>query len=82
MLTRSSTKKAQEGDIVELLEDLAGDKFQRGQRGTVITVFEDPAEAYDLAMEDGEGKFLGFAYSVKPNQIANLSQVHPVRNMG
>lgn len=73
MLTKSSTKKAREGDVVELLEDLTGDKFRRGQRGVVVTAFEDPAEAYDLIMEDEEGKFLGFAYSVKPNQIANLS---------
>jgi tetratricopeptide (TPR) repeat protein len=47
--------------------------FRKGQRGVVITELQHPCEAYDLEIEGESGEFLGFAYSVKPDQIANLS---------
>lgn len=65
-------KKACEGDVVELTADLP--KFSRGLRGVVMTEFEEPSEAYDIEIMDGAGDFLGFAYSVKPNQFVNLSR--------
>ena len=73
MLATLETKKAQEGDIVELSEDYPKGGFKRGQRGIVITEFDSPTEAYDLEMVDEQGDFLGFAYSVKPYQIKNLT---------
>ena len=73
MITKTDTKKAHEGDVVELLEDFPEFNLARGQRGVVITEFNEPAEAYDIAVEDKEGKVLGFAYSVRPAQVSNLS---------
>src|SRR5438874_2316416 len=73
MVMKLSTKKAHEGDVVELLEDLPEYGLHQGQRGVVITTFEEPQEAYDLEMQGENGAFLGFAYSVKPNQFANIS---------
>lgn len=73
MSTKLDTKKAHEGDVVELLVDFPEYNLRKGQRGVVITEFEQPAEAYDLEIEDEGGKFSGFAYSVKSEQITNLS---------
>jgi tetratricopeptide (TPR) repeat protein len=72
---------AYEGDVVELATDLASNNFKRGQRGTVVAGFDEPAEAYDLEMEDDSGSFAGFAYSVKPQQFTNLSRSAFIRAM-
>ena len=74
MTTKLDTKKAHEGDVVELLVDFPERNLRKGQRGLVITEFDQPTEAYDLEIEDEAGRFVGFAYSVKPDQIANLSR--------
>lgn len=74
MLTTNSKKKALEGDVVELLEDYPKYNLKKGQRGIVITEFDEPEEAYDLEIEDQQGNFLGFAYSIKPEHIVNLSR--------
>jgi tetratricopeptide (TPR) repeat protein len=74
MLTKTSTKAAHQGDVVELTKDLTQYGFARGQRGIVISEFENPEEAYDLEMQGEDGSFLGFAYSVKTNQFSNVSE--------
>lgn len=66
------TRKAHELDIVELAEDLPKYGFKRGERATVISAFDDPHEAYDLEFIDESGNS-EFAYSVRPEQIVNLS---------
>lgn len=71
--TQLDKKETHEGDVIELLVDLPKYNLKQGQRGVVMTKFEEPAEAYDIELEDEEGDFLGFAYSVKPHQFANLS---------
>ncbi|MBC7909871.1 MAG: DUF4926 domain-containing protein [Pyrinomonadaceae bacterium] len=73
MLVKTDKRKAHEGDVVELLEDYPKYNLAKGQRGIVITEFDEPAEAYDLEIEDKNGDFLGFAYSVKPEHLVNLS---------
>lgn len=77
----SDKKSAFEGDVVELLVDLAQPNLKRGQRGVVITAFDEPCEAYDLEMVDESGSFTGFAYSVKGDQFTNLSRDAFVRAM-
>lgn len=77
----NNRNSAYEGDVVELVTDLAKNNFKRGQRGSVIAGFDEPSEAYDLEMEDGSGNFAGFAYSVKPDQFINLSRSAFVRAM-
>jgi tetratricopeptide (TPR) repeat protein len=77
----ANNKSAYESDVVELVSDLAKADFKRGQRGTVVAGFDEPSEAYDLEMEDSSGNFVGFAYSVKPNQFNNLSRNAFVRAM-
>lgn len=67
-----ATMKAQEGDLVELTQDLPKYGLKCGQRGFVLEAFESPNEAYDIEFEDEEGEFLGFAYSVKPEQVINI----------
>ena len=70
-----------EGDVVELLVDLPQPSLKRGQRGVVITAFDEPCEAYDLEMVDESGSFTEFAYSVKGDQFTNLSRDAFVRAM-
>jgi len=77
----NNRNSAYEGDVVELVADLAKSNFKRGQRGTVVACFDEPSEAYDLEMEDISGNFAGFAYSVKPDQFINLSRSAFVRAM-
>jgi tetratricopeptide (TPR) repeat protein len=74
MLTTNGKKKALEGDVVELLEDYPKYNLKKGQRGIVITEFDEPEEAYDLEIEDQQGNFNSFAYSVKPEHIVNLTR--------
>ncbi len=77
----STKNKAFEGDVVELLVDLPKFDLRRGQRGIVVTSFDEPCEAYDLEMEDKSGTFTGFAYSITPDQFNNLSRDAFVRAM-
>src|SRR5436853_2923716 len=67
------TKKTLEGDVIELLEDLPKFGLFKGQRGVIISKFDEPSEAYDIAIEDDDGEFVGFAYSVKSNQFTNIA---------
>jgi len=69
----TQTKKTSEGDVIELLEDLPKFGIFKGQRGVIINKFDDPSEAYDIAIEDDDGEFVGFAYSVKPDQFKNIA---------
>lgn len=66
------TKKAHELDIVEVTEDLPEYGVKRGERGTVIEVFDEPEEAYILEFVDQSGTSSRLAYWVKPSQITNL----------
>lgn len=63
------TKRAHLLDIVELTEDLPQYAVKRGERGTVVEVFETPEEAYILEFVDEEGASSRLAYWVKPHQI-------------
>jgi hypothetical protein len=63
------TKKAHELDIVELTEDLPEYGLQRGARGTVVEVFDEPEEAYMLEFVDASGTSSKLADWVRPNQI-------------
>src|SRR5712691_2016886 len=63
------TKKFQELEMVELLEDLPEYDLKKGEIGVVVEVFDTPSEAYDLEFVDESGRSSRFAYSVKPNQI-------------
>lgn len=76
----SNRQRAIEGDVVELCVDISKYNVKRGQRGIVITAFEEP-EAYDLELEGESGDFQGFAYSIKPDQFTNLSRSAFVRAM-
>lgn len=63
------TKKFQELELVELLEDLPEYDLKKGEIGVVVEVFETPSEAYDLEFVDESGRSSRFAYSVRPDQI-------------
>ena len=69
------TRKAHELDIVELTEDLPEYGLKRGERGTVVEVFDDPEEAYMLEFVDSSGTRSDFADWVKPYQIINLTSL-------
>jgi Domain of unknown function (DUF4926) len=62
------TRKAQELDLVEVLEDLPEYNIKKGEIGVVVVAFDNPDEAYDLEFVDESGQSR-FAYSVKPDQI-------------
>lgn len=68
------TKKAQELDMVELLEDLPKYEVKKGEIGVVVEVFDNPDEAYDLEFVDESGTSSRFAYSVKPCQIRSANE--------
>ena len=69
-----TTRKAQELDVVELIEDLPEFGLKKGERGTVVVAFDNPDEAYDLEFVDESGTSSRFAYSVKPNQISSVDE--------
>src|SRR5215212_7500893 len=66
------TKKAHELDIVELTEDLPEFGLSKGERGTVVEVFDNPEEAYVLEFVDESGESSKLAYGVKPDQFENI----------
>lgn len=66
------TKKAHELDIVELTEDLPEFDLRRGERGTVLEVFDKPEEAYIIEFIYDSGAESKLAYGVRPNQINNV----------
>jgi tetratricopeptide (TPR) repeat protein len=67
------TKKAHELDIVELIEDLPEFGLRRGERGTVLEVFDNPEEAYVLEFINESGESSKLAYGVKSSQIENIN---------
>jgi len=77
----SGKQRAYEGDVVELSIDLPTYNAKRGQRGVVVAAFDEPSEAYDLELANESGDFMGFAYSIKPDQFTNLSRTAFVRAM-
>jgi tetratricopeptide (TPR) repeat protein len=66
-------RKAQELDLVEVLEDLPKYDIKKGEVGVVVEAFDNPDEAYDLEFVDQSGQSR-FAYSVKPNQIRSVEE--------
>lgn len=74
-IERVTPRKAQELEIVELVEDLPEYGVERGERAVVTTAFSNPDEAYDLEFVDESGAESRFAYSVRPNQIRTLEEV-------
>ena len=66
------TKKAHELDIVELAEDLPEFDLRRGERGTVVEVFDKPEEAYIVEFIYDSGASSKLAYGVRPDQIINV----------
>jgi tetratricopeptide (TPR) repeat protein len=66
-------RKAQELDVVELIEDLPEFGLKEGEIGAVVVAFDHPDEAYDLEFVDESGKSR-FAFAVKPNQIRSVNE--------
>jgi len=66
------TRKAHELDVVELVEDLPEYGLKRGERGTVVEVFDEPEEAYMLEFVEHDGTSSRLADWVKPSQVINL----------
>lgn len=74
-MTSSATKhRTHQGDVVELAIDLPTQGLKAGSRGVVVEAFTEPTPAYDIEFEDENGEFLGIVYSVKPEQITNVSR--------
>lgn len=71
----SSARKANELDVVELLEDLPEYGVSRGARGTVLEIFEAPEEAYMVEFVDDSGTSSRIADWVRPNQIVNTFDI-------
>jgi tetratricopeptide (TPR) repeat protein len=66
--------KAQELEVVELVEDLPQYSVKKGERAVVISAFTEPDEAYDLEFVDESGAESRFAYSVRPSQIRTADE--------
>jgi hypothetical protein len=71
-VTLFDTRKHQELDLVQLLEDLPEYDVKTGEIGVVIAAFDNPDEAYDLEFVCESGTASRFAYSVKPTQIIRI----------
>ena len=69
------TKKFEELQLVELLEDLPEYDLAKGEIGVIVEAFETPGKAYDLEFVAESGRSSKFAYSVKPEQIRSVD--HP-----
>ena len=67
------SRKSHELDIVELTEDLTDYGLKRGDRGTVVEVFDEPTEAcmLEFAVESGTESVI--VDWIRPEQIINLS---------
>jgi hypothetical protein len=76
------TKKAHEPDIVELTEDLPEFDLRRGERGTVVEVFDKPEEAYIIEFIYDSGASSKLAYGVRPDQIVNVDPFIKRRRTG
>ena len=63
------TKKLEELQLVELLEDLPEYGLAKGDVGVIVEVLVSPGEAYDLEFVAESGRSSKFAYSVRPTQI-------------
>jgi tetratricopeptide (TPR) repeat protein len=68
------TKKHQELELVELMEDMPEYDLKKGDIGVVVEVFDKPDEAYDLEFVDESGMSSRFAYSVKPSQVRSAEE--------
>jgi tetratricopeptide (TPR) repeat protein len=68
-------RKAHELEVVELNEDLPEYGVHRGDRGTVMEVFDTPEEAYMIEFLENEGEGSKIADWVKPEQITNLDAI-------
>lgn len=66
------TRKAHELDIVEVTEDLPEYSVKRGERGTVVEIFDDPEEAYMVEFVDESGTSSRLADWVKPHQMRTI----------
>jgi tetratricopeptide (TPR) repeat protein len=66
-------KTASELDVVELLEDFPDYGLKKGERGTVVEVFDTPEEAYMIEFIDESGTDSKIADWVLPHQVENLS---------
>ena len=69
------TKRFEELQLVELLQDLPEYGLNKGEIGVVVEVFDTPSEAYDLEFVEESGRSSKFAYSVRPTQIRSVSEV-------
>jgi tetratricopeptide (TPR) repeat protein len=69
------TRKAHELDVVELTEDLPEYDVKRGERGTVVEVFDTPEEAYMIEFVDPSGTSSRLADWVQPHQVENISSL-------
>jgi tetratricopeptide (TPR) repeat protein len=67
------TRKAHELDVVELKEDLPKYGLRRGERGTVVEVFDAPEEAYMIELVDESGTSSRIADWVKSDQVINVT---------
>jgi tetratricopeptide (TPR) repeat protein len=74
MTTSTIKHLPHEGDVVELAVDLPTEGLKAGIRGVVAEAFTEPTEAYDIEFEDENGEYVGMAYSLKPDQILNISR--------
>jgi tetratricopeptide (TPR) repeat protein len=66
-------RKANELDVVELLEDLPDYGLKKGERGTVVEVFDNPEEAYMIEFTDESGTESKIADWVHPHQVENVN---------
>jgi hypothetical protein len=74
-----STRKANLLDVVELLEDLPEYSVKRGEKGTVVEVFDQPEEAYMVEFVDESGASSRIADWVKPDQIINSGLLSDIK---
>src|ERR1700740_3333323 len=67
-------QKADELDVVELTEDLPEYDLRKGAQGTIVEVFDKPAEGYMVEFVEGEGSASKIVDWLLPSQIENLDE--------
>ena len=67
-------RKAHELDVVELTEDLPEYGVRRGDRGTVVEVFDKPEKNYMVEFLENDGEISKIAW-MKPEQIKNVDPI-------
>ena len=61
-------------EVVQLQQDFPSFNLQKGDIGTIVEVFSNPYEAYEVEFCDNKGKTIALL-TLKPEQLMSFSRI-------